>query len=501
MADDQALPAKPDTNEIASSLDGRDITRPFFGPLLEHSDTVLRGLGSRWEAYREIRRDGQVHATFQQRRLAVVARPLVVEPGAKDARSVAAAKQLEANLAAIAFDRASKGMAWGLFYGFSVGECMWEIRDGKVWLSTVKVRTPWRFRFTPAGELRLLTRRSMFDGEQLPERKFWVMASGADNDDDPYGLGLAHQLYWPVYFKKNGLAFWLRALEKFGAPTAVGTYQPGTSKEDQAKLLAAAMAIRIDGAVIKPEGTLLELLEANRGTVDQATFHRQMNGEVSKIVLGQTMTTDDGASLAQGKVHFDVREELTDADVEELCESFQQGPARWLTEWNFPGAAIPIIRRPSPEDAERASKLTKERAETVDIMGRAGYEPDEATLQEMFPGWRKKLVETPPPTQLGHNGGPPLDPAFAEPDGRDAIDAFVDELDWQPIVEPVIARVTDLVLGAPSLQVAADRLAALFAEPATGVEALARAVFQARLAGEGGIGLSRQEARDIAAED
>lgn len=505
MADEETAAARPDLQEIATSQDGRDITRPFFGPLLDHEDSVLRGLGSRWDLYREIRRDGQVHATFQQRRLAVVARPLVVEPGAKDARSVAAADALRANLEAIAFDRATKGMSWGFFYGYSVGECMWEIREGRVWLAGVKVRTPWRFRFRPSGELRLLTRSAMFEGEGLPERKFWVMSSGADNDDDPYGLGLAHHLYWPVYFKKNGLAFWLRALEKFGAPTAVGTYAPGTSAEDQRKLLAAAMAIRVDGAVIKPEGTLLELLEATRGTVDQATFHRQMNGEVSKIVLGQTMTTDDGASLAQGKVHFDVREELTDADVEELCESFQQGPARWLTEWNFPGAAIPIVRRPSPEDAERASKLAKERAEMVDIMGRAGFEPEERTLQDMFPGWRRKAA-TP---LLGHNGGPPSEApaaandrlaAFAEASEADAIDRYVDELDWEPLVAPMVARVSDLVRASPSLDVAAERLAALFAEPPAARELIAQATFQARLAGEGGVPISDGDAAALADE-
>ena len=115
MAENETAEGRPDLNEIATSDDGRDITRPFFGPLLDHEDSVLRSLGSRWVLYREIRRDGQVHATFQQRRLAVVSRPLIVEPGAKDARSIAAADALRENLASIAFDRATKGMAWGFF--------------------------------------------------------------------------------------------------------------------------------------------------------------------------------------------------------------------------------------------------------------------------------------------------------------------------------------------------------------------------------------------------
>ncbi|HVY32805.1 MAG TPA: DUF935 family protein, partial [Caulobacteraceae bacterium] len=330
---DTAKGVAPDLNEISASRDGLDITKPYLGALAHPQDSVLQSQGGRWSVYRELRRDGQVHATFQQRRLAVVSRPLIVEPGANDAKSKAAADFLRANLSALAFDRATKQMAWGLFYGFSVGECMWEHRDGQIWLAAIKGRTPWRFRWTPDGELRLLTLRDAFQGLPMPDRKFWTVSAGADNDDELYGLGLGHQLYWPVYFKKQGLSFWLRALEKFGGPSVHGVYPRGTPVDEQSKLLAAAQALRIDGAVITPDGMSLNLLEATRGTVDQATFLRQMNSEISKIVLGQTMTTDDGASLSQSQVHMNVREELTDADVEDLCESFQQGPATWLTQW------------------------------------------------------------------------------------------------------------------------------------------------------------------------
>ncbi|CAN5611244.1 hypothetical protein BH10PSE5_BH10PSE5_01340 [soil metagenome] len=508
----------PIPQEVAASSNGRDITISYLGPLAQIQDTVLAGLGWRWEAYREIRRDPQVHSTFQQRRLAIVSRPLVVEPGGDDAQSKAAADHLRANLNDIAFDRSTKGMTWGVFYGYAVGECMWRVKDGKVWLDKIKVRTPWRFRFSKEGFLTLLTRASPIVGESMPDKKFWVLSSGADNDDDPYGLGLAHQLYWPVYFKKMGLSFWLRALEKFGAPTAVGTFPPGTSLEDQARLLAAAMAVRIDGAVIKPEGTVLELLEATRGTVDQATFYKFQNGDISKVIVGQTMTTDDGASLAQGKVHYDVREELTDADIEELCESFQQGPARWLTEWNFPGAAIPILTRPSPEDAERASRLTKERAETIKTMGEAGFEPEDVTLRDMFPGWRRK-ASTPPPANLAQGDNVvPLRPAFSEGSVRtvlrdqlaalfaeplaqgDAADAFVDDIDWEPLIAPIADAVEQVVAGSPSLDVAAERLAEIFTGPAGAAftEHLAGVLFQARVAGKAGLGISDREDRALA---
>jgi hypothetical protein len=52
----------------------------------------------------------------------------------------------------------------------------------------------------------------------MPERKFWTFSAGAATDDEPYGLGLGHFLYWPVFFKRNDIKFWLIFLEKFAAP-------------------------------------------------------------------------------------------------------------------------------------------------------------------------------------------------------------------------------------------------------------------------------------------
>jgi phage gp29-like protein len=498
-------PGKPALEEIAASGDGRDVTVPFMGALREVQDTVLRRLGNNYEAYREIRRDDQVHATFQQRRLALTSRPLIIEPGADDARSIAAADQLRRNLEAIPFDRTGDKMSWGQFYGYAVAECMWEVRDGLVWLARPKVRTPWRFRFDKDGRLRLLTLSNLSEGELMPDRKFWVMSWGADNDDDPYGLGLAHQLYWPVYFKKQGLGFWLRALEKFGAPSTVVKYPAGSGRDVTEQALSVARRLRLDGAAAIPDTMVMELLEATRGTVDQATFHRQMQAAIAKIILGQTMTTDDGSSLAQGQVHMEVREELTDADAEIQCESFQNGPARWLTEWNFPGAAVPIVKRPSPEDEAATAELLAKKAAALKAMRDAGLEPDDETrLAITGPGWRPVKAPAAPeaPAAVATPPVPPAGPQFAEVSGEepDAIDDFTDAMDWEPVMTRLRDQVVAFVEAQPDLQTAADQLGALLAGDGAGQlqEMVARALFEARLAGAGGLMLSAAQEREQA---
>lgn len=494
-----AAPA-PMMTEVATSMDGRDITVAFVGALMEMQDTVLRRLGNNYEIYRELRRDGQVHSTFQQRRLALRSRPLVIEPGGDAPIDAEAADHLRTNLEQIAFDRATGLMSWGIFYGYSVGENLYALRDGKVWLDRIKVRTPWRFRHGNDGTLRLLTRSNMIEGEIMPPAKFWVTSWGADNDDDAYGLGLAHQLYWPVFFKKQGLGFWLRALEKYGAPVGKGTYPAGSDQATIDKLLKAVHRMRIDGSIVVPEGTTIELLEAMRGTMDQEAFNGAMNAEISKIVLGQTMTTDDGSSLSQSQTHMGIREELTDADAEELCESLMAGPAAWLTAWNFPGARTPIIRRPAPEDEERSAKLLTAKAAAVKAMRDAGYEPTEETEAALFgDGWVRVPPPKPETPPLDLKVQPPLltGPAFADGHAHpaDAIDAFVDGMEWAPLMEEPIAFLEDWLAAQGSLEEARDALPGLMAS--LPVERLRQAVagvgLEARVAGRGGLALSAEE--------
>ncbi|HHA2395755.1 TPA: DUF935 family protein, partial [Stenotrophomonas maltophilia] len=106
----------------------------------------------------------------------------------------------------------------------------------------------------------------------------------ADHDDEPYGLGLAHWLYWPVLFKRNGLKFWLIFLEKFGMPTAVGKYDTNATDPEKAKLLQATRAIQTDSGIIMPKGMELALLEAGRsGTADYKALQDYMDATIQKV--------------------------------------------------------------------------------------------------------------------------------------------------------------------------------------------------------------------------
>lgn len=437
--------AKPEMREVATTLDGRDITRGWLtdSMALPPQDPLLDKLGGgKYDLYREVLSDWQVRSTFQQRQLALTACEWTVEAGGDKRADKNAAAWLEEMLKHVGFDDATQGMHFGVYYGFATSELLYA-RDGStIALDAIKVRDRRRFSFLPSGELRLLTLQDATRGEALPERKFWTFATGADHDDEPYGMGLAHWLYWPVQFKRGNIKFWLIAAEKFGSPTAVGWFPPGTSSEDRARLLAALKAIQLDAGVILPEGMKAELLEAKRASgLDYERLCIYMDQAIAKINLGQVMTSEAVGGQYKAEVQADVKRELVKADADLLCESFNRGPVRWLCDWNFPGAVYPrVFRQTEPADdlngrADRERKLFE-----------VGYRPTLEEVKETYGGeWETvpangsatAAASTPSPSSDKGGSAGTSAAAFADP--PDPIDPMA------PLVERLGAESAPLI--------------------------------------------------------
>lgn len=416
-------------NEIATTRDGRDITRGFVDglPLLPNTDRLLafKGAGDLL-VYQEVLRDEQVKACFGQRARAVIARPWEVRPGGNKLADKKAAEFIGEQIGKIAFDAITEKMLYGVFYGYAVAEALYAVEDGRVVLDVarggIRVRDRRRFGFAPDMSLRLKTSAKPL-GEELPEKKFWHFATGSDHCDEPYGLGLAHWLYWPVFFKRSGVKFWLVFLEKFGMPTALGKYQPGAPKADQDKLLAALGAIQTDSAIIIPDGMTAELLEATRGgTADYTALYDRMDAAIARATLGQTASTQGTpGKLGNDDLQSEVRADIVKADADLVCMSFNATVVKWLVEWNFPGAALPRVWRKC-EDEEDAS-TTAERDERISKMG---FKPTLKYIQDTYGG---EWVETQTPSSSPLSGGE----SITSPDkGRPGGVAFAEGAGFNP---------------------------------------------------------------------
>lgn len=496
--------AGPEFDEIATTHDGRDVTRGYIHPdmILPSSDEILQAKGGDLKVYAEVLRDDQVQTSFGQRRSAVTSAEWDVEPGGTKRIDKQAAEFVKAQLEHIGWDQRTDKMLYGVFYGWAVAECLWARDGAQIVMDAVKVRDRRRFAFDGDFRLRLLT-GSNAQGELMPERKFWVFATGADHDDEPYGLGLGHWLYWPTCFKKNDIKFWLIFLEKFGMPTGKGTYQPGATDEEKRRLLSALRAIQRDSGVIIPEGMSIELIEAARsGTADYTALYDRMNAAISKVVLGHTGSTDATPGRLGGESNAaDVRRDLVKADADLVCESANRSFIRWLVDWNYPGAAYPKVWRDveEPEDLKSRSERDKN---LFDI----GFKPTLKEVKETYGGeWEEVKPGPPPPAPAADpaqaDGSAasaslstsPLTASLAEGDpAPDVVDQYVERLgkEAEPLIEkglldPIRTALDKAIADGQTLAEFAESLPSLYAEMDARdfAEFMAQGMFSAGMAG------------------
>lgn len=448
-----AAPAKPEFAEIAPSQD-RDLFGGWLGELIGTPDPVLESLGGDMAHYRRLMSDTKVKACWQQRQRALLSADWEVEAGGDTPQDKAAAEDLDRQLKAISFDAVCAKMLHAQFYGFAAGELMYALDDGRVVLTDIRVRRQERFAWTRDLETRLLRPGAPL-GVPLPLAKFWIVKAEGDNDDDPHGLGLAHWLYWPNWFKRNGAKFWAVALEKYGMPTAMGAYPAGASPKERADLLAMLQAIHGSSAVAFPEGFEAKLLESMKTSGgSHEAWMRYWDEEIIQVILSQTMTTNNGSSRSQAEVHEDVRDDVVKGDADLLCESFNNGPAKWLAAWNHPGAAPPRVWRRLEAEEDLTARATREK--TISEM--TGLRPTAKHVQEVYGGEWEIAPALPgppaPPSGIDYQqrlaamkarrtGADADSPAFAEPSERDATDDLVDQL--AGLAGPVVDGMVDQV--------------------------------------------------------
>jgi phage gp29-like protein len=332
--------AKPEKNEIATAEKDIDIFAGWINRL-ENPDPILRteSAGKGIRLYDEVKRDAHAGGVLSKRYRTVVAKEWEVIPASEDKRDIDIADFVERVLLTANFDLGRERLLSAVLYGFAVSEVMWGVSEGDIWVDKFLDKHQRRFIFDLDRNLRLLTWSAMIDGEPVPDRKFIHFQFGSA--DNPYGEGLGQQLWWPVWFKKNGIKFWVMFAEKFGGPTAVGKYPSGTKKEDQDLLLDAIKAIHQETGVIIPEQMAIDLLEATRtGTVNTyESLLNFMNAEISKCVLGGTLTTEigkTGGAYSAAETQMEAELGIVKADADALCMCLNGSVIRWLVDYNFP---------------------------------------------------------------------------------------------------------------------------------------------------------------------
>jgi phage gp29-like protein len=197
----------------------------------------------------------------------------------------------------------------------------------------------------------------------------------------PIRGGLARAAGWAYLFKNYVLKDWITFTEVFGQPLRVGKYHPGASEQDKLALLNAVSRIGIDAAAIMPESMVIEFTEAHQdGSAElYERFCEYLDAQVSKAVLGQTLTTEmpnAGGSRAAAQVHEGVRRDILNADARRLAATLARDLVRPIVELNMgPQARYPKIELGLPDDSD-----VKVFAEVIAMLADRGLRVGQKTI-------------------------------------------------------------------------------------------------------------------------
>lgn len=169
------------------------------------------------------------------------------------------------------------------------------------------------------------------------------------NGDVPVREGLARDLVWMAMFRTWDLRDWLALGELAWKPWRTGTYQKGADKDDVDLLRSALRNMSSSGVAIFPDTTDAEIkwpTGSKQGGMHSELF-AVLGSEMSKAVLGQTLTTEQGSkgSQALGRVHDNVRRDIMEFDAASIAETLRRDLLGPLVRMNFGAdAKVPVFR-------------------------------------------------------------------------------------------------------------------------------------------------------------
>lgn len=309
-------------------------------------------------------KDTHLFSQLQTRKLAVTGLDWEVQPFSEEERDVAVAEFIDDQLHGLeSLNDVLLDILDAVGKGISLSEITWGVdSQGRNVVEDITWVHPKKIFWDSIDDEIKITTREYPQGIPLPENKFIVHKYKAKSGH-PSRAGVLRIVSWMYLFKNYDLKDWVSFCEVFGMPLRLGKYDASASDADKAALMEAIIQLGTDAAGIVPGTTAIEFIESNKQSSAEIyeKLARYCDEQMSKAVLGQTLTSDSGSgSYAQSKTHNEVRKDLTAADANALENTLRRDLIRPLVEFNFgPGTPIPTLQfqTEDSEDLKETSEI------------------------------------------------------------------------------------------------------------------------------------------------
>ena len=453
VADPMAMPQAVDQDAILSTAPAPEqLSREQAGPTLigvrPAVDVIsLLGLGPQalaaalmaadqgnsleWQRIAaEIERcDPHYLGVLNTRKRVISQLPITVEAASDSAEHEAHAEFVRAWLRRDILAPALFDMLDAIGKGWSVLEIDWHCATGDCWPKALTWR-PQRW-FEPAWQdgdtVRLRVEGGFAD---LNAAKF-VVHRHRSFSALTISSGLARVAAWGFLFKSLTNQDWQQFVSTYGQPIRLGKYGKDASEEDRETLWQAVSQIAGDCAAIVPASMLIEFVQPP-ATADAAKLFQArcdwVDAQTSKVVLGQTATTDASpGSHAAGRTHRLVQEDIERADCALAAATINPQLVQRMIAFSFgPQAEYPRLVIGRPDEAPIAEVISAIqwagpqglRIKASELRERLNFsEPEAGDTDDTLVGGRAPVVVPPPqPAREGHpDGGTDVLPPSAAP--------------------------------------------------------------------------------------
>ena len=319
--------------------------------ILPDPDIVLKKQGKDMRIYKELLCDPHVFACVQSRKAGVLSLDWDINRGLDKDEN---AEEIVDLLKSLDIQKLINDILDATQFGFQPLEIMWKKnKNGKIFPTAIVAKPPEWFCFDDDNNLKFRTKENYY-GELLPNKKF-LLAQNNPSYSNPYGERTLSRVFWNVTFKKGGLKFWVIFTEKYGMPHLIGKHPRGASKDETNSLADMLEEMVQDAIAVIPDDSSVEIQEANK-TSSADIYEKlidKMNAEISKAILGQTLTTEVGAtgSYAAANTHMQVRQDIIDSD-KKLVEEIINQLIKWIYEINYSNNDVPVFEMFAPEDVD-----------------------------------------------------------------------------------------------------------------------------------------------------
>lgn len=263
---------------------------------------------------------------------------------------------LEKDFEALDMDVLISGILDAPYYGFAPIELTWAYDAGRLRLVQAEPKPQEWFAFGK-GNAPVFRGEFFSDAQQVHPFKF-VLARHFPSYKNPYGLRLLTRCLWPVAFKRGGIEFWTRFVEKYGQPWILGHAKSGAT---QAEINAMANDLHNmvqDAVAVVPQGAGVQALQFDSKGAQHREFVEHQNRTINKLIRGATLTAEVGphGSNAATKTHYELLQDFAAADAQLVTTALNN--IAWVyTQVNAAAEFSPTFAYVEPEDLSARADL------------------------------------------------------------------------------------------------------------------------------------------------